>query len=117
MYSHPQHRASYDVKQLRQDAGRWLKQLREARGLSQRELAKLVGLNFYTFVSQLESGRGRIPPDRYRVWADALGVDPQDFVKELLRYYDPITHYFLFEAGGEGHEMPRATPDSTRRLM
>ena len=98
MYSHPQHGADYDVKQLRQDAGRWLKQLREERGLTQRELAQLVGLNFYTFISQLESGRGRIPPDRYRVWAEALGVDAQMFVRALLRYYDPITHHFLFGA-------------------
>lgn len=107
MYSHPQHGAGYDVKQLRQDAGRWLRLLRETRGLSQRELARLVGLNFYTFVSQLESGRGRIPPDRYRVWAEALGVDTQMFVKELLRYYDPITFHHLFEAGRDecGHRI------------
>lgn len=97
MYTHPQHRASYDVKQLRQDAGRWLKQLREARGLTQRELASLVGLHFYTFISQLESGRGRIPPDRYQAWADALGVEAQEFVRELLRYYDPVTYRHLFE--------------------
>jgi transcriptional regulator with XRE-family HTH domain len=98
MYTHPQHRAAYDVKQLRQDAGRWLKQLREARGITQRELARLVGLNFYTFISQLESGRGRIPPDRYRVWAEALRVEPQEFVRELLRYYDPITYQYLFQS-------------------
>jgi transcriptional regulator with XRE-family HTH domain len=98
MYSHPQHQAAYDVKQLRQDAGRWLKQLREARGLSQRELARLVGLNFYTFISQLESGRGRIPPDRYKAWAQALQIEPQEFVRELLRYYDPITYHYLFES-------------------
>ena len=105
MYSHPQHQASYDVKQLRQDAGRWLKQRREARGLSQRELARLVGLNFYTFISQLESGRGRIPPDRYKVWADALQIEPQEFVRELLRYYDPITYHYLFE-GSEAPPLP-----------
>jgi transcriptional regulator with XRE-family HTH domain len=110
MYSHPQHKATYDVKQLRQDAGRWLKQLRESQGLSQRELARRLGLNFYTFVSQLESGRGRIPPDRYKAWADAFGMEPQVFVRELLRYYDPITYYYLFEVeeprtGGDAHHM------------
>jgi transcriptional regulator with XRE-family HTH domain len=89
MYTHPQHSASYDVKQLRQNAGRWL---------TQRELASMVGLHFYTFISQLESGRGRIPPDRYQAWAEALGVDSQEFVRELLRYYDPITYRHLFEA-------------------
>jgi transcriptional regulator with XRE-family HTH domain len=105
MYSHPQHRADYDVKQLRQDAGRWLRNLRESRGLSQRELASLVGLNFYTFISQLESGRGRIPPDRYKPWAAALGMDTAEFVKELLRYYDPITYHYLFDAAG-GEDLP-----------
>ena len=46
---------------------------------------------------------------------DVAGLQTE--VKELLRYYDPITHYFLFEASGEAHEMPRPTPDTTRRLM
>lgn len=96
MYSHPQQNALYDVKQLRQQAGRWLRELREAKGLSQRDLAKLVGVEYYTFISQLESGRGRIPPERYGTWADALGIDPQTFVKQLLRFYDPITHTMLF---------------------
>jgi len=98
MYSHPQHNATYDVKQLRQDAGRWLKRLREEQKLSQRDLARRLGLNFYTFISQLESGRGRIPPDRYKAWADALNVKPHIFVRELLKYYDPVTYYYLFEA-------------------
>ncbi len=101
MYSHPQHNATYDIKQLRQDAGRWLKHLREQQGLSQRDLARRLSLNFYTFISQLESGRGRIPPYRYREWARALGVEPQAFVRELLRYYDPITHDLLFKGPPE----------------
>ncbi len=93
----PEHRASYDIRQLRQNAGRWLKELREAQGMSQRELARRVGLNFYTFISQLEAGRGRIPPDRYKAWAEALQIDPHLFVKELLRFYDPVTFHYLFE--------------------
>lgn len=96
MYSHPQHRSSADVKRLRQAAGEWLRSLREKRSLSQRELALRVGLEYYTFISQLETGRGRIPPDRYRRWAEVLGVDTQSFVRELMRYYDPVTHELLF---------------------
>ncbi len=65
--------------------------------MSQRELARRVGLNFYTFISQLEAGRGRIPPDRYNAWAEALQIDPHLFVKELLRFYDPVTFHYLFE--------------------
>jgi len=96
VYSHPQSRASDDVKRLRQEAGQWLRSLRERRRLSQRELAEKIGVEYYTFISQLETGRGRIPPDRYRLWAEVLGVDPQAFVRELLRFYDPVTYELLF---------------------
>jgi hypothetical protein len=37
-----------------------------------------------------------VPPDRYRLWADALGVDAKDFVKSLMRFYDPLTFEILF---------------------
>jgi transcriptional regulator with XRE-family HTH domain len=96
MYTHAR-RSDPDVQELRRVAGEWLRKLREQRGLSQRELAKLVGAEYYTFISQLEMGRGRVPPDRYKVWADALGVQPREFVKTLLRYYDPVTYGMLFE--------------------
>jgi transcriptional regulator with XRE-family HTH domain len=96
MYGNPQKRSAADVQDLRRDGGRWLKVLRESKGLSQRQLADAVGAEYYTFISQLETGRGRIPPDRYRDWAKALGVDERSFVQELMRYYDPITHGILF---------------------
>jgi transcriptional regulator with XRE-family HTH domain len=96
MYGSPQRRADPDVQELRRAGGCWLKELREQRGLSQRDLARLVGAEYYTFISQLETGRGRVPPDRYRVWAEALGVEPSVFVKQLLSYYDPVTYDILF---------------------
>ncbi|HYD38514.1 MAG TPA: helix-turn-helix transcriptional regulator [Allosphingosinicella sp.] len=96
MYGNPQRRSAADVQDLRREGGRWLKELREGAGLSQRQLAAKVGADYYTFISQLETGRGRIPPDRYREWAEALAVEPRDFVRELLRFYDPITYDILF---------------------
>jgi transcriptional regulator with XRE-family HTH domain len=103
MYTHPQRRSDKLTQQLRSEAGRWLRSLREQRGLSQRELAALVGTEYYTFVSQLENGRGRIPPDRYRAWAEALGVEPKAFVRGLMYFYDPVTYEILF--GGDKPEM------------
>jgi transcriptional regulator with XRE-family HTH domain len=91
-----EHRSNPDVQKLRRAAGEWLRYLREQKGLSQRDLAKLVGADYYTFISQLETGRGRVPPDRCEDWAKALGVDPKTFVKTLLRYYDPVTYDILF---------------------
>jgi hypothetical protein len=96
MYSSQQKISSPEVAELRREAGSYLKELREKRGLSQRQMAELVGGNYYTFISQLESGRGRIPPDRYLIWAEVLDVKPDVFVKNLLRYYDPVTFSILF---------------------
>ena len=96
MYGNPQKRSAAEVQGLRRDGGRWLKELRETAGLSQRQLAAKVGADYYTFISQLETGRGRIPPDRYLDWAQALGVDGKEFVRESLRFYDPITYGILF---------------------
>lgn len=96
MYSNPQKLSESGVLELRQQAGRWLRELREARGLSQRGLAERVGAEYYTFISQLEAGRGRIPPDRYVAWANALNVEPKTFVRTLLRYYDPVTYLIVF---------------------
>ena len=67
MYSHPQRLSSKITKELRGQAGSWLRELREKRGLSQRQLANKVSAEYYTFISQLETGRGRIPLDRYLV--------------------------------------------------
>jgi transcriptional regulator with XRE-family HTH domain len=96
MYTHPQRRSAKLTQKLRSEAGRWLRELREKRGFSQRELAKKVGAEHYTFISQLELGRGRIPPDRYLVWADALGIKPSEFVRRLMSYYDPVTYSIIF---------------------
>ena len=96
MYGNPQRRTNSDVLEMRREGGRWLKELREKRGLSQRDLANSVQTEYYTFISQLENGRGRIPPDRYHVWAEALGVTPREFVTNLMKYYDPVTYDILF---------------------
>jgi len=56
-----------------------------------------VGAEFYTLISQLEHGRGLIPPDRYLVWAKALEIEPREFVRRLTYYYDPETYKIVFQ--------------------
>lgn len=85
------------TQELRIEAGVWLKEMREAAGLSQRVMARTLGLEYYTFISQVENGRGRIPPNRYRDWAHALGVDDKVFAKTLLKFYEPVIYDMLFE--------------------
>src|SRR6516165_5140574 len=104
MYSNPQRRADRKTQSLRREAGEYLRDLRESAGLSQRQLASMVGTEYYTFVSQLETGRGRLPPIKYKVWAEALGVRSYNFVKILMRYYDPITYEILFSPQSVGDQ-------------
>lgn len=86
-----------ETREHRATLGVWLRALREERGLSQRDLADSLELEYYTFISQLENGRGKIPAHRYVEWADALGQNPKDFVKRLLSHYEPTTYNILFE--------------------
>ena len=82
--------------ELRKKAGSWLRARRSELGLSQRELALRVNMEYYTFISQIEAGRGRVPSDRMREWAEALEVDPKEFAIELMKYYDPFTYEMVF---------------------
>ncbi len=101
-------KAKDEMGALRREAGAWLREKREAAGLSQRELAGRVGIEYYTFISQIEAGRGRVPAERYEAYAHAVGVPPRDFVKIMMRYNDPITYAILFGDGEPRRARSRA---------
>lgn len=90
-------KAAPEARQLRKEAGEWLKQARKRAGLSQIELAEKLGLKYYTFISQVENGFGRVPSESMEPWARALGVAPGTFARHLLSYYDPDLHRLLFK--------------------
>jgi transcriptional regulator with XRE-family HTH domain len=84
------------TSQLRKKAGAWLRARRCELGLSQRELACRVNMEYYTFISQIEAGRGRVPADRLRDWSVALEMAPREFAINLMKYYDPHTYEMVF---------------------
>ncbi len=86
-----------DAQHRRKQAGEWLKERRSAAGLSQIELAARLGLKYYTFISQVENGFGRVPIDNMEAWARALDVDPAEFTRRLLSHYEPELFRLLFE--------------------
>ena len=86
-----------NTAELRKQAGAWLRARRSEVGLSQRELAQRVDMEYYTFISQIEAGRGRVPAERLRDWAEALEMDPREFAINLMRYYDPHSYEMIFE--------------------
>jgi transcriptional regulator with XRE-family HTH domain len=90
-------KAELPSKQLRKQAGNWLKELRGQAGLSQIQLAKVLGLKYYTFVSQVENGFGRVPVESMEAWANALGVNPSHFARHLIQFYEPELYRLLYE--------------------
>ena len=74
----------------------YLKENREAKKLSQNDLAKRLGFNYYTFISQCETGAVRVPPEKMKDWAKAIGVPANEFCKTLLKYYHPEFYEGIF---------------------
>lgn len=67
-----------------------LRQAREARGVSQEQLAKVTGLSLST-VQRLERGRMNNPPYRYLVnCAMALEVKVDDLIEDEWREWLPL---------------------------
>lgn len=90
--------ASVPIVELKKKAGRYVAQLRKSRGLTQRELAANLGYAYWGFVSQVENGIAKVPPDKIRQWANALTIRPDWFAKTLLSYYEPEMYACIFDA-------------------
>ena len=84
-------------KQLRKQAGAWLKDLRGRAGLSQIQLADVLGFKYYTFISQVENGFGRVPVESMEAWAKALGAEPQPSPSSCCPSTSPSCTGLLFE--------------------
>jgi DNA-binding XRE family transcriptional regulator len=85
---------------LRIQAGDYVKQLRISQSMTQRELADILNLKHYTFISQLETGQGRLPPALTIKCAIALGQNPKEFALKMLSYYDPHTFQAVTYSAG-----------------
>jgi transcriptional regulator with XRE-family HTH domain len=74
------------LKSARVGAGAYIREVRENHRpkLSQRELAEKLNLPLYSFVSMVETGATYVRPEALAAWAEALGVDPQEFERKLL---------------------------------
>jgi len=81
---------------LRKEGGLFLKQLRNHRGLTQRDVAESLDLAYYTMIAQIEAGSARIPPDHFVGYAKLMGCHQDLFIKKLMSYYDPVTYVGLW---------------------
>lgn len=101
MNSISDHDGSRARKRLRQEAGFYVRALRERLGLSQIDLSVRLGLSFNSFVSQVETGRSRIPTASMSEWATALEIDQKEFTKNMLRYYEPSLYEVIYGEAAE----------------
>lgn len=91
------------TRQMRREAGRWLSAQREKAGITQAQVADQVGYRYYTFVSQVEGGHGRVPSEHFELWAQAVGVPSQEFARKLLSFYEPEVYRLLYP-GSDGEQ-------------
>lgn len=85
-------------RERRRGLGKVLKKWREEKGQTQADLANTLGLKYYSFISQVENGIGRIPQSFYGPWADALSIDREEFSWTVLaaiepKLYDLLAHH------------------------
>lgn len=64
--------------------GMFIRSLRVAMGLTQEELAAAVDLRNRGDISQIETGKMFVPPERIKSFCDALKQDPQEFGLRIL---------------------------------
>lgn len=84
--------SSKEARILRAEAGDYIKRLRIDKQLTQKQVSNELGLDYYTFISQLECGQGRLPPKMWVSMAKILGQDPKEFSLTMLSFYDPYAH-------------------------
>ncbi len=83
---------------LRQRGGAWFQNKRQSLGLTQLDVSKRLGYDYYTFVAQIESGKGKLPEEHYETVAKLFKMSPQDFAKKQLVFYFPSIFKCLYGA-------------------
>lgn len=83
----------------RWEFGQFLKRCRNSKGYTQPQMAEAVGQNYFTVISQIENGSGKIPTTDIHLWAEALGVPTPDLAKAYVKAYDRPLFEALFTPG------------------
>lgn len=65
--------------------GSFIRTYRLVRGMTQAELAIAVRMQSEASIAAIELGLNLVPPERYMLFAEALGIAPDKFVMRLTR--------------------------------
>ena len=78
--------------------GAAIKAARERMGMTQKDLAQELGIEYYTMVSQIERGYMSIPANLWVPLAIALHFDRRQWVVECLYEIQPSMYEALFDS-------------------
>lgn len=87
---------SNTAKIMRKRFGAWLKESREAAGLTQLDLAILLDYAYPTTISQIERGASALPPGELHRWAEAIRVAPKKLAEKHLYFTEPFLYMALY---------------------
>lgn len=76
--------------------GQLIRKRRQELGLSQSQLAKLVGCR-PNWISMIETGSGKFPKAKWQTFADALRIDRTAFLNLILKNITGGDEYFLIK--------------------
>jgi len=101
---------------MRKRFGAWLKETREAAGLTQLDLAALLDYAYPTTVSQIERGVSALPPAELALWAEAIRVSPKKLAETYLYYLEPYLYAAVHGRDPYAAEkLPRPDPTIRRK--
>lgn len=80
------------AKKLLMPPGEYLRECREEQGMSQREVALMLGYQTPQFVWAVENCQAGIPPKLMKNWSNCVGADKKHLLKLLeLEYHSEVT--------------------------
>ncbi|WP_371467322.1 helix-turn-helix domain-containing protein [Achromobacter sp. NFACC18-2] len=101
---------------MRKRFGAWLKEAREAAGLTQLDLAATLDYAYPTTVSQIERGASALPTGELARWAEAINVSPKKLADKYLYFIEPFLYMALHGKDPYAVEnLPRPEPVLMRR--
>lgn len=87
---------AYVIKKNHADFGQFVKECREAAGLTQKQLADAIGFEYYGMISHVEKGRSTLPTAHWRKTAEILRIDLPEFLVKCLSDITPDVRDALF---------------------
>lgn len=75
--------------------GSYLAQTRQKAGVSQQDVATVLGLKNASFIGHCERGRAPFPSCYWLKYCELVGVDPRDFARKMVWFTDPMVWAML----------------------